>query len=116
MSERSRKSFFGRECVRSYKTNTTESFRTLKVRTTIIKLPTCDAVLLRSGVFKTIGMFMVHAAIHSGLAFVGLSREVTEYLTMEVTDGDTPLTIGVEDLPSVEERAAIHNVSSRELV
>ena len=74
------------------------------------RVPTIDASLLRSGIFKAIGTFMVHSAIHTGIAFVGLSEAVAQYLISNVTDPDTPFSISINDIPSYDVRCVVRMV------
>lgn len=75
------------------------------------KLPSCDAVLLRCGIFKAVGKFMAHSAVHTGIAFVGLSEAAAEYILTENVDSDTPLPLSLEDLPDSHIREAVGLVS-----
>ena len=68
------------------------------------RLPSCDAKLLRSGIFKTVGKPMAHSAIHTGIAFLGFSEAAAEYLLTDPVDGDVPLHLCVKDVPNVEVR------------
>ena len=76
------------------------------------KLPSADPILLRSGVFNLIGRFMLHSAIHMGLAFVGMSNAIVEYLMLDTVGPDTPINITINDLPDHEVRIAVQAVSS----
>jgi len=74
-------------------------------------LPSTDSRLLRTGVFKIVGKFMAHAAIHCGIGFIGLSLAACEYLTTHTTDSDTPFTLTVEDVPDDNMRACLTKVT-----
>lgn len=73
-------------------------------------VPVCDVSLIRSGVLKQVGMFIVHGIIHCGLGFVGLSPAVVEYLTTVESTGDAPFTITVKDVADSDIRDAINLV------
>ena len=71
------------------------------------RLPSCDAMLLRSGVFKMVGRFMAHSALHTGIAFIGLSEAAAEYLITDPVDSDSPLPLSIDDIADAEIRTAI---------
>jgi len=75
------------------------------------RLPSCDARILRIGIFKVVCRFMGHVAIHSGIGFLGLSEGVAEYLLTDTVDSDTPVTLHVDDLPDFELRECLKLVS-----
>lgn len=75
------------------------------------KLPSCDAKLVRSGIFKTVGKFMAHSAMHSGIGFIGLSEAAAEYIMAENVDSDTPLPLCLADVPDSDIRGTIGLVS-----
>ncbi len=66
------------------------------------RVPTCDAYLLRSGIYEAVGKFMSHSALHTGVAFPGLSKSVDEYLCTEVVTSVTPFTITIDDNPEMD--------------
>ena len=79
------------------------------------RVPSCDAILLRSGIFKTIGKFMSHSCLHTGIAFIGLSKSVGEYLTAEQITPETPISIIEEDIPDYDIQQAVVIVSAKRL-
>jgi hypothetical protein len=68
------------------------------------KLPCCDSVLLRSGIFSAVGKFLCHSAIHNGVAALGISEAVAEYLTTSEVSYDTAFTISDADIPDFDTR------------
>lgn len=75
------------------------------------RLPSSDAKLLRSGIFKAVGKFMAHSAIHAGMSFFGLSEAASEYILTDPVDSDTPLPLTINDISDMEIRASLDLVS-----
>jgi hypothetical protein len=73
-------------------------------------LPSLDSVLLRVGVFKAVGRLMAHSLIHCGVAGFGIAKPVYEYLCSKDVDSQFPFTVEVEDISSMEVRAAVEKV------
>ena len=76
------------------------------------RIPTDDVVLLDAGVFEKIGIFMSHAALHTGIAFVGLSKSVIEFLCLKEVTRDTSLSITSNDVSDIYVREAVEHVSA----
>jgi hypothetical protein len=74
------------------------------------RVPCSNGVLLRSGIYSNVGRFMTHAALHTGTAFIGLSRAISEYLLADEVGPDTPFNMGVQDVPDEEAREVIELV------
>src|SRR5271154_2253417 len=70
-------------------------------------LPTVDSILLRSGIFSTVGKFIAHSIIHCGIGLIGISTAAAQYLTTEHIDADTPFNITEQDIADVNVREAI---------
>jgi len=77
------------------------------------KLPNSDGVLLRSGVFDYIGKFMLHSLLHTGVAFVGLSKAVMHYIFNPNVGMEPGLELELcqEDVPDPEVREVLEYVS-----
>jgi hypothetical protein len=75
------------------------------------KLPSHDAMLLRSGIFQAVGKFIAHSYIHTGVAMVGLCNAAVQYLCTESVDNDTPFEILLDDIPLMEVRSLLQKVS-----
>lgn len=65
-------------------------------------LPTCDSMLKASGYYRLLGKFMAHAAVHVGVAFIGLSSAAIKYIFgNEDMEG---LTLSTLDIPDYDSR------------
>jgi len=67
-------------------------------------------MLLRADIFKLIGKVMVHSLVHTGVAFIGLSQAVAEYLCIDKVDYTTPIKIDNSDLSDFEVQNAVEKV------
>lgn len=75
-------------------------------------LPSTNAFIMRSGVLKAVGKLMSHAAIHTGIAFIGLARPIAEFITKVDVNSDTPILMEPADVDSYEIGHSLRLVSS----
>jgi hypothetical protein len=75
------------------------------------KVPSHDAMLLRSGVLQALGKFMANLYIHTGVALHGVSSAVAQYLCTENFDANTVVTLTNRDIPSYEVRNLMNKVA-----
>lgn len=78
------------------------------------RVPSCHPTLLSAGVYRMLGKFMAHSAIHYGFGFVGLSKSVLKYILSKNFD-DTSL-VKIEDIPDIENRYVVNQVGDLELI
>ena len=77
------------------------------------RLPVHDQSLRLTGAFKAIGRIIGHCALHGGPVLHGLSPAVKFYLTKPTVDlFETPLPLSVDDIPDIDLRQLINEVSS----
>lgn len=76
------------------------------------RVPSCHPTLLSAGVYRMLGKFMAHSAIHYGFGFVGLSKSVLKYILSKNFD-DTSL-VKIEDIPDIENRYVVNQVCFKE--
>jgi hypothetical protein len=74
------------------------------------KVPSHDAMLLRSGVFEALGKFMAHSYIHTGVALHGVCSTIAQYLCSGNFDANTVVTVTNADIPSYEVRDLMEKV------
>lgn len=70
--------------------------------------PSCYSALLSDGVYRLIGRFLGHSAIHYGLAFVGMSHAILKFLFSKGFDDVS--FVRIEDVPDEECRKIVRHV------
>lgn len=72
------------------------------------RLPSCHPTLLSAGVYRILGKFMAHSAIHLGVGFVGMSKSILRFVLSK--DFDDVSLVKIEDIPDVENRNVVKQV------
>jgi len=74
------------------------------------KIPTVDFHLQRNEVYELLGVFLGQSLAHTGIAGVGLSPMIVDYLLTEENTESTPYNINFQDCIENYIRVAIAEV------